>query len=206
MDWILDLFDTTDFVPRMQCGSWPDTMAYAYVTCQIAFALAYALIPGALILFWREKRAAIPYPFVLPMFAAFILLCGLSHGLDAVMFFWPAYRLLLAVLVAGAAVSLASAAAFLPVARWVARMRTPKEYFEVVSRLEANLHKEEDVCERLKLLVSSLEAREVWLRSQVVGGFAGDDVIRLSELQALLRQAREAKRMLGIECPNGGAA
>jgi len=53
---------------------------------------AYFVIP--LLLFKIViKRKDIPFPKIFWLFIAFILLCGLTHFLDAVIFWWPAYRL-----------------------------------------------------------------------------------------------------------------
>lgn len=49
-------------------------------------------IPLILIRFVAIKKG-VPLLSVFYLFGAFILLCGLTHLLDAVMFWWPAYRL-----------------------------------------------------------------------------------------------------------------
>ena len=53
---------------------------------------AYFLIPVFLIRF-IEMKPGIPLPSVFWLFGAFILFCGLTHLIDALMFYWPAYRL-----------------------------------------------------------------------------------------------------------------
>lgn len=87
-----NIFDTTDFPPRWQCGDWSDFHGWLYISSDIAIWLAYFIIPVILIWFVR-KRPEIPFLPVFWLFSAFIILCGATHILDALIFWWPGYRL-----------------------------------------------------------------------------------------------------------------
>lgn len=54
--------------------------------------LAYFLIPVIILKYVLKKRSGIHFQKVYLLFAAFILLCGSTHFLDAVMFWHPMYR------------------------------------------------------------------------------------------------------------------
>jgi len=54
--------------------------------------LAYFIIP-VVIIWFVQKRPSVPFLPVFWLFAAFIILCGTTHILDAIIFWWPAYRL-----------------------------------------------------------------------------------------------------------------
>lgn len=55
--------------------------------------LAYFLIPAIILNFTSKKKTGLKFHSIYFLFAAFILLCGLTHALDAVMFWVPLYRL-----------------------------------------------------------------------------------------------------------------
>lgn len=203
--FFLDLFETSDFVPRMQCGAWPSWMVAAYMTCQVVFGIAYSVIPAAMFYFWKQKRHAIPYPSVQLLFVAFIFLCGLTHWLDAAMFFWPAYRVLLIVLVLGAIVSGATAAIFPFVARYTAQLRTPQEYWQLLQRLDEDIHREKDVCVRLENLILTLKGREAFLLQEIDKGNAKEEAVRVDQVRQLIKNAEDTRRMLAKECDSTAA-
>jgi len=96
MDQVLEFFEklfwAESWPPRWHCGKWTDFHGWLYICSDIAIWLAYFAIPVLLIKFVTQKRD-IPLPSVFWLFGSFILLCGLTHLMDAVMFWWPAYRL-----------------------------------------------------------------------------------------------------------------
>jgi signal transduction histidine kinase len=87
-----NLLDTSDWPPRWSCGNWSDFHGWLYIISDVAIWAAYFAIP-ILLLFLLRKRKNVPFQGVLMLFVAFILLCGLSHLMDALIFWWPAYRL-----------------------------------------------------------------------------------------------------------------
>jgi chemotaxis family two-component system sensor kinase Cph1 len=91
-DFITKLFDTTDWPPRWHCGNWTDFHGWLYILSDIMIGAAYYAIP---VLLFRIviKRKDIPFPKLFWLFIAFIALCGSTHLLDAIIFWWPAYRL-----------------------------------------------------------------------------------------------------------------
>ncbi len=86
------LFDTSDWPPRWYCGNWSNFHGWLYIVSDLLIWASYFAIP--LLLFQIVlKRKYIPFSKILVLFIAFILLCGLTHFIDAVIFWWPAYRL-----------------------------------------------------------------------------------------------------------------
>ena len=86
------LFNTADWPPRWHCGTWSDFHGWLYILSDILIWAAYFAIP---FLLFRiiNKRKDIPFPKIIWLFIAFILLCGTTHLIDAGIFWWPAYRL-----------------------------------------------------------------------------------------------------------------
>ncbi|OIN60953.1 sensor histidine kinase [Arsenicibacter rosenii] len=91
IEFFQKLLDTNDWPPRWYCGNWTDFHGWLYIFSDLAIWSAYMAIPLILIRFIILKQG-IPLRSVFWLFGAFILLCGLTHLVDATMFWWPAYR------------------------------------------------------------------------------------------------------------------
>jgi glucan phosphoethanolaminetransferase (alkaline phosphatase superfamily) len=102
------LFSAGDWPARWVCGEWSSFHGWLYITSDIAIWLAYFVIP-AIIIFFIQKRHNLPFLPVFWLFGAFIILCGSTHLIDAIMFYWPAYRLSALLRVLTALVSMATA-------------------------------------------------------------------------------------------------
>jgi hypothetical protein len=87
------LFDASGFMPRWQCGDWSSELGWLHIISDFLIFVAYACIPLSL-MFFVFRRRDIALKGVVWLFVAFILSCGLTHLLDASMFYHPAYRLL----------------------------------------------------------------------------------------------------------------
>ncbi len=96
------LFDTSDWPPRWHCGHWTDFHGWLYIISDLLIWSAYFAIPTIILSYVVRRRQRVQFNVLYFLFAAFILACGTTHLLDAVMFWVPAYRLsALARLVAG---------------------------------------------------------------------------------------------------------
>ncbi|AMR30053.1 hypothetical protein A0256_00795 [Mucilaginibacter sp. PAMC 26640] len=86
------IFEMADWPARWHCGNWSDFHGWLYICSDLAIWTSYFAIP---ILLFRiiKNRKDIPFPKILWLFIAFIILCGTTHFIDAIIFWWPAYRL-----------------------------------------------------------------------------------------------------------------
>ena len=92
VEFFQKLFDTSDWPARWVCGKWSEFHGWLYIGSDVAIWLAYFIIP-VVIIWFVQKRPGVPFLPVFWLFAAFIIFCGTTHVLDAVIFWWPAYRL-----------------------------------------------------------------------------------------------------------------
>ncbi len=92
IEFFQKLFLVESWPPRWYCGKWTDFHGWLYILSDLAIWAAYFAIPLLLIRFLSQKKG-IPLPSVFLLFGAFILLCGMTHFMDAIIFWWPAYRL-----------------------------------------------------------------------------------------------------------------
>jgi signal transduction histidine kinase len=96
MDQVFEFFrkllDTADWPPRWHCGKWSEFHGWFYIISDLLIWSAYFAIPLVILKFITRKVNA-RFVRAYFLFAAFILACGATHLLDAVAFWFPAYRL-----------------------------------------------------------------------------------------------------------------
>jgi chemotaxis family two-component system sensor kinase Cph1 len=97
MDQVIEffkgLFDYSQWPPRWHCGNWSNFHGWLYIISDLMVWIAYFLIPLIIFNYFNKKRGTIKFSKVYLLFALFILLCGATHFLDAMMFWVPMYRL-----------------------------------------------------------------------------------------------------------------
>src|SRR5947208_128909 len=92
LDFFSHLFDTTGFPARWECGTWTSGHGWLHILSDLGVWSAYIAIPCVLGYFVVLKKD-MPFRAIFWLFAAFILACGTTHLMEAIMFVWPAYRL-----------------------------------------------------------------------------------------------------------------
>lgn len=92
LDWLRLLFSREGFLPRWRCGEWSAQLGWLHIASDVAIALAYVAMPAMLVFVWSRCRGG-TVPRIGWLLAAFILLCGLGHGLEAIIFWLPLYRI-----------------------------------------------------------------------------------------------------------------
>lgn len=174
-------FDTVGFVPRWDCGAWTPFLGWLHIVSDLLVWLAYLTIPTMLIYFVRSRKD-VPFPRVFWLFGVFIVACGTTHLIEAVIFYYPMYRMSGVVKVVTAAVSWATVFALVRVIPKALGMRTPQQLeAEVVARTadlaEANaaLHREIDERRRAEkeLLARTEELKvttqQLWQAARLAG-------------------------------------
>lgn len=75
MDFIIELFDTSDFPARWRCGLWTSGHGWLHIISDLGIWSAYFAIPLVLGYF-VSRRNDLPFRRLLALFGSFILLCG----------------------------------------------------------------------------------------------------------------------------------
>jgi signal transduction histidine kinase/membrane protein implicated in regulation of membrane protease activity len=125
-EFLFGLFDTHNWPARWHCGSWSDFHGWLYILSDLLIWASYFAIP-ILLARMLTKRTDIPFPKIIWLFVAFIILCGTTHLLDAIIFWWPAYRLSALIRFATAIVSAVTVYATYKVMPLVLSLRSVKE-------------------------------------------------------------------------------
>lgn len=127
IDFLRHLTDTSNWPPRWFCGTWTDFHGWLYIVSDLTIWLAYMAIPLILIRFLIIKTG-VPMSGVFWLFGAFILLCGITHLIDAIIFWWPAYRLSALIRFLTGVVSVATVIALIRYFNEALGLRTSQEY------------------------------------------------------------------------------
>ena len=99
-----NIFSSGGFMPRWICGQWSETLGWLYIMANIATGLAYLSIPILLYKFVKKRKETL-FKRVFIWFILFILFCGTSHFVDAIIFWIPLYRLNAVILIMTALIS-----------------------------------------------------------------------------------------------------
>lgn len=137
VEFFQKLFDSSDFPARWHCGQWTPFLGWLYIISDLLIWGAYFAIPAIIVRYAIKRRESISYHPVLFLFAIFILACGSTHFIDAIIFYHPVYRFSALLRVITAVVSWATVyymIRFLPSAF---SLKTPKELeYEIERRKE----------------------------------------------------------------------
>lgn len=133
-------------------------LLWLHVAADAVTALAYFMIPMTLVYFQRRRQTALSFSWAISLFAAFILLCGTSYVLGIITIWSPIYWAQGWLKLLTALVSIATAAAILPLVPRLLAMRTPEELETANQQLaQANARLEETNHQ----LQTEMAAREV---------------------------------------------
>lgn len=157
-DFLTHLFDTSGFPPRWQCGSWSDAHGYLHILADLGIWSAYVAIPIVL-LYFAYRGTRVPFRYLFVLFGAFILSCGATHLMEAIIFWWPAYRLAGVIKAATAIISWSTVIALVPIVPRALRMKGPEEFERQIQRHTEPLKSE--VFERRKNEELLREQREL---------------------------------------------
>ncbi|WP_254508254.1 hybrid sensor histidine kinase/response regulator [Anatilimnocola floriformis] len=129
MEFLARLFSPAGFPARWQCGSgWSETpwLGWLHIVSDLGVWGAYVAIPLVLAYF-LFRRQDLPFRTIFLLFGAFILACGTTHLMEAIIFYWPAYRLAGMIKLFTAVVSWATVFSLFGVVPNVLAMRSPEE-------------------------------------------------------------------------------
>ena len=120
------MVDTSNYPPRWRCGTWSAPLGWLHIASDVLIWLAYLAIPCALF-FFAARIESLPFKPLFLLFCAFIVCCGATHLMEAIIFWWPAYGLAGVLKAITAVVSLTTVAALVPAIPQALALRTPQQ-------------------------------------------------------------------------------
>lgn len=155
-EFFAKLFETSDWPPRWLCGIWSDFHGWLYIGSDISIWLSYFIIPVIIIWFIQRNRS-IPFLPVFWLFGAFILLCGATHLIDAVIFWWPAYRLSALLRFFTAVASLATVFALIRDLPKLLQISRRTEELETLEELREKIDQKDAIIDKLRKDLQSMK-------------------------------------------------
>jgi len=157
-DAIWNFLSTEGFQPHGVCLLWQPNVFWAHVAADAVIALSYFSIPAVLVWF-AVRRTDFTYRWVLYLFGAFIVACGVTHVFGVWTMWVPDYGLEAAAKIVTAGVSLSTAIALWPLAPKLLEVPSTRELEEKNLLLADQVARREEVEAELRRLNAELEAR-----------------------------------------------
>lgn len=126
------LFDTSRWPARWNCGNWTPFHGWLYIISDVVIWLSYFAIPLILASVVFKYKRSLPFKKIFILFITFILACGLTHLIDAIIFFWPAYGVSALIRFFTAGMSLVTVFALTKVAPWAMEFKSPEELEKLI--------------------------------------------------------------------------
>src|SRR4029077_13353758 len=101
-------------------------LGWLHILSDLGVWSAYLAIPLVLVYF-LVRRQDLPFRKIFLLFGAFILACGTTHLMEAIMLWCPAYRLTGVIKLLTALVSWTTVVALVPIVPKALAMRSPEE-------------------------------------------------------------------------------
>ncbi|MEQ8397598.1 ATP-binding protein [Thalassobaculum sp.] len=139
---LIRLLDDADVMPHGICFAWRPDLVILHAGSDLVITAAYFIIPLALVGLVRQ-RTDIRHGWMLYTFAAFILLCGITHAANIYVLWVPDYGLQGLVKVATATVSIATAFALWTLVPKLVALPTQQQLIEANERLSHEIAERE---------------------------------------------------------------
>ncbi len=133
IDFFSGLFSTELWPARWSCGTWTSFHGWLYVISSLLIASAYFLIPIFMARFMRHRKD-LPFVRIFWLFILFILACGTTHLLDAVIFWYPMYRFSAVLLFITALVSWAALLSLRKVIPVAMELKSPQQLEKIIHK------------------------------------------------------------------------
>lgn len=181
-------------MPHGMCYLWQPGTLWLNVGSDGLIAAAYYAIPISLYYLVHERRREMPFPGIILMFAAFIVLCGTTHLMEIWTVWHPDYRIAGALKGVTGIVSVATMFALFKVIPLAMQLRSPAQLQEEVGSRTAQLA---HLNEQLLAQVAARDRAEAQLRDR---DQRKDEFLATlaHELRNPLAPIRHAVKILGV--------
>ena len=156
IDELSRLMSISGYLPHGYCISWSPTLLVTYVASDILIFLSYFSMPVA-IGYFAQRRKDFPYRWLLWLFAAFIMACGATHLMGAIVLWQPMYGLDALLKAITAVVSVVTAIALWPLIPHALKMPSHDQLRRLNEELQREIVERKRVEEALRLAKEAAE-------------------------------------------------
>lgn len=149
IDELSQVLAVNGYLPHGYCISWSPALLTTYVLSDLLIFLSYFSMPVALGYF-AHRRRDFPYRWLLWLFALFIMACGTTHLMGAVVIWQPLYGLDATLKAFTALVSLVTAAMLWPLIPHALKLPSPDQLKSINAELEMEIGERKRVEAALK--------------------------------------------------------
>lgn len=197
----------TGFAPHGYCLLWQPELIWTHIASDVLIAGAYFSIPAALALLVRRRRDLV-FGWAFWCFAAFILLCGLTHVMGIWTMFQPVYGLQALVKAMTAVASVATAVLIWPLLPKAIALPSTEKLRLANAELQAMVRQRdqaladlrEEIKQRERAEAALLQAKKLEAVGQLTGGIAHDFNNLLQaiggNLELIVRRPSAAERVV----------
>jgi two-component system cell cycle sensor histidine kinase/response regulator CckA len=178
------LFSSSGFMPHGFCYTWNPYVIWLNAASDALISLAYYTIPLTLVYFVRRRRD-LAFHWIFLGFALFIVACGTTHVMEVWSIWYPMYWLTGVIKAVTATVSVATAAALIPLVPQALALPSPdalRKLNQALQAAQAALHKTNEGLEsRIAERTAALAAANAALRAEIEERKRADQRLRESE-------------------------
>ena len=149
-DFLTHLLAVNGYLPHGYCISWQPKLLFTFVVSDILSFLSYISMPVALI-YYARHRHNFPYKGLFWLFSTFIVACGLTHLMDAIVLWYPLYDLSALLKAITAFVSVITAIVIWPLIPHALKLPSPAELKLVNEKLQDEIAQRKLIEEELRI-------------------------------------------------------
>jgi PAS domain S-box-containing protein len=185
MNELSALLGRSGFLPHGYCFTWAPGLLWTMVVADAVIAAAYFSIPMALVSFARRRNDGTVTNWVIGLFGAFIVACGVTHLMDIWTIWQPDYAWQAVSKLVTAGISALTAVMLWPLIPKALKIPSISHLQDVIQALEAEVARRHTAEEHLAEMQQSLA---VTLSSIGAGFLATDREGRITRMNAVAEQ------------------